>query len=118
MSIQAHFRLAKKLTRLLDSQFSIYGFRFGLDPVIGLFPGIGNWLTTLTSFNLFWLAYRLHVPSQIYLHMILTIIIDALITSIPIAGNIIDFFYKSNVKNLMLLSRYVDGEVLEGEMIN
>lgn len=118
MTIQEHFRVARKLARLLDSQFKVAGFRFGLDPLLGLIPEFGNITTTALSCYLFWLAYKLNVPRSVYLQMITHIGIDFLITTIPILGTASDFFYKSNEKNLLLLSRYVENEVLEGEVID
>ena len=118
MTIQEHIRLAKKLSRLLDSQFEFSGFRFGLDPIIGLIPEFGNVITTLASLYLFVVAYKLQVPSKIYIQMVWNIVVDSIITSVPVLGNIADFFYKSNERNLKLLSPFVDDEVLEGTVVS
>ena len=118
MTIQKHFRLAKQLARLLDSQFKIARFRFGLDPILGLIPEFGNMITTLASLYLFVVAYKLQVPSKIYIQMVWNIVVDSFITSVPILGNVADFFFKSNDRNLKLLSPFVDDEVLEGTVVS
>lgn len=118
MTVTKHFKIAKFLAKLLDNQFEILGIRFGLDPILGLIPSVGNIVTTIISCYLFLLAYRLRVTKDVYFQMIFHIVLDFLISSIPVFGNISDFFYKSNEKNLKLLSLYVDDEVLEGRVIS
>lgn len=118
MTIKEHFRTAKLLTKLLDSQFQVLGIKFGIDPIIGLIPALGNMVTTLTSGYLFWLAWKVQVPGWVYVEMLVNIGLDALITAVPLLGNIFDIFYKANEKNLKLLTRFIEPDVLEGKLLS
>jgi len=112
-----HMAFARKLTRLLDLRFSVFGFRFGIDPLLDLIPGFGNAATTITSLYLFWLGYRLRVPNHVYLKMLVNIGIDYILGSVPVLGIVGDALYRSNVRNLALLDLYYDPSVLEGEYV-
>lgn len=69
----------------------------------------------IVSLYLFWIASELKVPRQVYFQMLGNIIIDYLLGLIPVAGVVFDAFYRSNVKNLGLLEKYIEPDVLEGE---
>ncbi len=108
--MDTHLTNAKRLTRLLDTKFQILGFKFGLDPLLDLIPGLGNIVGTFVSLYLLWIGYRINIPKKVYIQMIGNIIIDFAFGSIPFAGVVFDAFYKSNIRNLALLERYFEGE--------
>jgi hypothetical protein len=97
------------LARWMDSEFEIPGtrIRFGLDPLLGLLPGLGDLLTTLVSLYILGAARRYGVPRVTLLRMAANIAIDAALGALPVFGDIIDVFWKSNVKNVALLQRHV-----------
>jgi len=93
-----------KIAKLMDSQFRIPGtnFTFGLDPIIGLFPGFGAVVDYAISAYLLIAMVRNGASSRVVAKMILNITIDGLVGMIPVLGNVFDFFYKANRKNLVL----------------
>ncbi|MDQ3392874.1 MAG: DUF4112 domain-containing protein [Bacteroidota bacterium] len=103
----------EKLSKVLDSNFTLPGtnFKFGIDPIFGFFPVIGD----LTSFAIscFLLAYmgKFGASRKVIILMLGNIILDAVIGSIPLLGNIFDFTYKANNRNIRLLKKhYEDGK--------
>lgn len=92
----------------LDSKFTLPGtkIRFGLDPVIGLIPLLGNFSTMLISFLLVFVMARYPVSRKVVLLMVLNVLADAIIGSIPILGNIFDFGFKANIRNVSLLKSH------------
>jgi len=117
MSIHTHYKIAKQLVNLMDTRFSVFGIKFGLDPLLDLIPWFGSILGAVISLYLFYLAYKLNVPSWVYFRITWNIILDFLLGEIPYAGIIFDTFYRSNVKNFALIQRFYDPDVLEGEII-
>jgi hypothetical protein len=97
------------LARWMDNAFEIPGtrIRLGLDPILGLLPGLGDMLTTLVSLYILGAARRYGVPRVTLLRMAANVAIDLALGSLPIAGDVFDVFWKSNVKNVALLQRQV-----------
>lgn len=108
LSIREHAQIAAKLSKFLDSKFSVFGFRFGLDPLLGLIPGLGDSISLLVSCYIVWIAYRLKVPWTTIIKMIRNLGIDYVFGIIPIVGDIADFFYKANLKNMELLRKHIN----------
>ncbi|HXC68899.1 MAG TPA: DUF4112 domain-containing protein [Pyrinomonadaceae bacterium] len=102
--------LDKSLERLgwiMDDLFRVpvLGWRFGLDALIGLIPGLGDTTTSLVSFYILAAAVRYRVPKITLLRMGLNIGIDYLVGSLPVVGDVVDAWWKSNQMNLDLLRR-------------
>lgn len=102
----------------MDIKFKVLGIRFGIDPLLNIIPGIGNYLATGISCYLFYIAWRLKVPVVVYLHMVWNILVDFIFGVVPYIGIIFDLFYRSNVRNFVLLEKYFDPDVLEGELLD
>lgn len=111
--LRGHIQFAKRLVQLMDTKFSFMGVRFGLDPLLDFIPFFGDLIGTIVSLYLFWIAFELKVPEKVYFRMLGNIIIDSLLGLIPVAGIVLDAFYRSNVKNLDLLEKYI-GWKMEG----
>jgi hypothetical protein len=96
-----------RLSLWLDGVFRIpgVGWRFGLDAIIGLIPGVGDTLTSLASFYILAAGVRYRVPKITLLRMGLNLGIDYVVGSIPIVGDIFDAAWKSNQKNVELLRK-------------
>jgi hypothetical protein len=96
-----------QLSRWMDGLFRIpgLGWRFGLDAIIGLVPGIGDTLTSLASFYILAAGVRYRVPKITLLRMGFNIGIDYLLGSVPLVGDIFDAAWKSNQMNMELLRR-------------
>ena len=98
----------RKWSVLLDSAFRVPGTQltFGLDPILGLIPGIGDFTTPLFAALLLVHAVRLRLPRIVQLRMLFNAIIDFGIGAIPVVGDLFDFGWKANVRNLALLERH------------
>ena len=108
----ARLRWVERVARLMDSQFQLPGtrFRFGLDPLLGLVPIVGDLSTTVVSVALLLTMLRHGASGAVVVRMSLNIFIDTVVGGIPILGNIFDFAYKSNERNVALLRRhYAEG---------
>ncbi len=99
--------LAKWISVWSDTVFEFpgLGFRFGLDPIIGLIPVAGDFATAVVSLYILTLAAEMQVPRSTMLRMGLNVAIDYFVGSIPIVGNIFDFAWKANARNMQLLER-------------
>jgi hypothetical protein len=99
----------RMITALFDQAFGIPGtrFRFGLDALFGLVPGLGDLAGGVVAVYALQVARRLRVPSEIQLHMLSNIALDALIGSIPLIGDIFDFVFKAQTRNLALLDDWL-----------
>lgn len=98
----------RRLTALFDSAFRIPGtsIRFGLDPIIGLIPGLGDMTSPVIALLILWQGARLRIPKVVLARMVLNAIIDAGLGSIPVIGDLFDFAWKSNDWNLSLLEHH------------
>jgi len=101
----------------MDIKYNILGIRFGIDPLLDIIPGFGNVLSAATSLYLFWLAYRVGVPTLVYVHMLWNIFLDYLLGAVPFLGIIFDAFFRANIKNFVLLEKHFDPDILEGKII-
>lgn len=115
--MKSHILFARRLVELLDTKFNLLGIKFGIDPFLDLFPIFGNLLGVAISCYVFWIAYQLKVPQQIYWRMAWHIAADFVLGAIPFAGFVFDLFYRANSKNLALLAPYMDLDVLQGIVI-
>ena len=99
------------LAAVLDDIFHIPGtkIRFGLDPIVGLVPGLGDIITGLLSFLIVFAAWQRGLPRVALSRMVINIGIDTLLGSIPIVGDLFDTVWKSNRMNYNLLVRYRGG---------
>ena len=96
------------LAWIMDDYFRVPGTnrRFGLDPLIGLIPGIGGGATgVLSAFTLFRGAQR-GVPKIVLARMALNILIDSGCSVIPVVGDAFSFWFKSFARNHALLTKH------------
>ena len=100
---------ARFLADLLDQRFTIPGtsIRIGLDPIISLIPGIGDLLANLTGSMILIVAAQLGVPKVVLARMGINIAANTIIGAIPIFGDIISIWFRSNVRNVALLERSI-----------
>lgn len=94
---------------LLDSAFKVPGLpvRFGLDPILGLVPGLGDLTTPIFTVALLVTGVRMRVPAVVLARMVVNAGIDAIIGLVPILGNLADIGWKANLHNLDLLERHM-----------
>jgi len=99
----------RTITRLFDQAFAIPGtkWRFGLDALFGLVPGLGDIAGALVAVYVMRVARQLNAPPAVQLHMLSNIALDALIGMVPVAGDLFDFAFKAQTRNLALLDAHV-----------
>ncbi len=97
----------RKLSILLDTKYKVGGFHFGWDALLGLFPLFGDFLTTILSFYIILEAALLGCPLAVLLRMVVNVMVENGMDFIPVFGNMFDFIWKSNRKNVGLLEAYL-----------
>ena len=102
------------ITRLLDNavRIPIINYRIGLDPILGLIPVLGGAISTAISSYTLWGAHKLGHSKVTLLKMMVNLLVDWAIGTVPIAGDIIDFFLKANQRNLRMLNLDEEEEAL------
>jgi hypothetical protein len=105
---QQRIELLRRVSRLLDSAVPVPGtsFRFGLDPILGLIPGLGDLVSPIFTLGVIWQAREFGVPRVVLMRMIFNAGLDMLIGLFPVVGDLFDFAWKSNNKNFALLERH------------
>lgn len=93
----------KQLEAKLDRQFSVLGVKFGYDGLIGLVPGVGDLITGALGLYLIFEARRLGAQRWTMVRMLMNWGIDFTIGAIPLVGDLFDFAFKSNSRNIRLL---------------
>jgi len=99
----------RRLAWLLDNSIRLPGgFRIGLDGLIGLVPGVGDLLSALLSSYIVIEAARMKVPGSVLLRMVGNIALELGIGLVPLAGDLFDFVFKANMRNMRLIETYLD----------
>jgi len=100
--------LFRWLALIMDDFLRLPGtsLRFGLDPIIGLLPGIGDVASAIISAVALVHAARYGVPKILLGRMATNILINELVGIVPGLGDAFSFWFKSNVRNYELLRRY------------
>lgn len=100
----------KQYAKLLDSKFRIPGtdMTFGIDPLLGLIPGLGDLIGYGFSAVLLYSAFKKGVKGEVLIKMLGNIGLDALVGMVPILGTVFDFVYKANTRNYQLLTEFVE----------
>src|SRR4029453_4265783 len=104
-------RRLQRIAKLMDSQIRVpvIGLRIGADAIIGLVPGVGDIVTGAIGAYLIYEAQRLGIPRAAVLRMVANIAFDTAIGAIPFAGDIWDFFFRANDRNMQILARHIGG---------
>lgn len=101
-------QFAEKIAKLMDARFQIPGtrMRFGLDPVLGLVPVLGDLAGFAVSGALILYMLRFGASRKVIALMVLNATLDATIGSIPVLGWVFDAYYKANQRNIRLLKEH------------
>lgn len=99
----------RRLARLYDAGLRIPGTRFelGLDPLVGLVPGIGDVVGAGVATYIVLEAARCGVSSSVLLRMLVNLGIDAVVGAVPVIGDVFDAGWQANIKNVSLLERHL-----------
>lgn len=102
----------ESMAKWMDSRFTIPGtnIRFGFDALIGLVPGAGDFATLFISGYMITILAKNGASRFLVARMALNVVIDAVLGSVPILGDIFDVAFKANLRNTKLLrEHYVEG---------
>jgi hypothetical protein len=101
---------SRTIAHWLDDAFRIPGtrLRFGLDPLIGLIPGLGDIVGGLLSTYIVVEALRTKPPRALLLRMLANLGVDMVLAAVPIAGDLFDAGWKANSRNLSLLRQHIE----------
>jgi hypothetical protein len=102
---------ARLLAYILDDLIPIPGtkYRVGLDPIIGLIPGLGDTSTAAFSSLILVHGLRAGVPRVVLVRMAINILINSILGALPGLGDLFSAWFKSNQRNYRLLRRHSAG---------
>ncbi len=105
----ARLARARVLARALDSAVGVPGtrFRVGLDPLLGLVPGLGDLAGAALSGYIVLVGIQLGASRSVVLRMVANVAIDTLVGSVPVLGDLFDAGWKSNNRNVALIEQHV-----------
>jgi len=100
------------LATLLDTALVIpgTGVRFGLAALIGLFPVVGDIITTALSLFIVHEAYQLGAPGHVIARMLGNVALDGVFGAVPLVGDAFDVLWRANRRNVLLLREWLDHE--------
>jgi hypothetical protein len=92
--------LIERIAWLMDGSIRIGPYSIGLDGILGLLPGGGDFVGTLVSGVIVWRAMQAGLPKSAIARMVVNIGIDTLLGAIPLIGDLFDFVFKANIRNV------------------
>ena len=97
-----------KLAWLLDASIKVpfTRWRIGLDGLVGLIPGVGDAVAGVASMWIVLAGVRRGAPFTVVLRMLLNVAVETIIGSIPIIGDLFDFVFRANLRNMDLIRQY------------
>lgn len=106
---QSELDRLEQFAHWLDTAFEVPGtrFRFGLDPILGLIPGFGDFVGLVAAVYLLSVAQRFGLPKVTVVRMMLNVGIDMVVGSIPLVGDLFDAAWKVNKRNLEIVKRHL-----------
>lgn len=98
------------MEKLLERAFVVPGLNrpIGLDSIVGLIPVVGDIATALMGAYIVWEARNLGMSKLQLTRMAANVGIDTALGAIPFAGDVFDFFWRSNTKNLKIIRKHLD----------
>ncbi len=99
----------RSLSHILDEAIAIPGvnYRVGIDPLIGLIPGGGDFFSALLSAYIVLEATRFGLPKETLGRMVINVLIDTFTGIIPVLGDLFDLTWKANSLNVQLLEDHL-----------
>lgn len=110
-TIEEELRHFRAFAQIMDAKFSLFGVRFGVDSILGLIPVAGDVSTGIAGIVALISAFRLKLPFSAKLHILWNLGFDTLLGSIPLIGDIFDFFFRSNTKNFKVVEKHLARKV-------
>jgi len=99
-----------RLARLLDQALPVPGTsrRVGLDPLLGLVPGVGDLVSAVLSLAIVHGALKHRVPARHVWRMIGNLLTDTVVGAVPVLGDVFDALFTANVSNVKILLAHRD----------
>ena len=103
-------RRVEALEMVLERSFVIPGINkpIGLDAIVGLVPVVGDLVTMAMGAYIVWEARNLGMPKWKLLRMAGNVVFDSAIGAVPLAGDLFDFLFASNTRNLKIVRKHLD----------
>jgi hypothetical protein len=110
VNLTGRLKWVERIAYLFDEQFRIPGtkFKFGIDPIINLLPVAGDAAGFMVGAALVLTMAKHGVSRKVLILMMLNLMLDGLIGSIPLIGQLFDFYYKANTRNIKLLKEHYE----------
>lgn len=99
-------RRLDRLAWLLDRSIPIGKWRVGLDPIIGLVPGAGDWIGAIISLYIVYEGARLGVPANVLMRMGGNVLVESVVGAVPVLGDVFDAAWKANTRNMALIRQH------------
>jgi hypothetical protein len=98
------------LEQMLERAFTVPGINrpIGLDAIVGLVPVVGDVITAAMGAYIIWEANNLGLPKWKLWRMGGNLLFDSAVGAIPVAGDVFDFVFRSNTRNLRIIKRHLD----------
>lgn len=107
LDAENRLRRVRALAWFLDRAFKFgKDRRFGVEPLIGLIPGIGDWIGGVISLYILYEGARLGLSWPVLLRMGGNILVETVVGAVPVAGDIVDFFWQANMRNVRLIDAH------------
>jgi len=107
---EAALRRLDWFARWSDDVFRIPGtsIRIGLEPLVGLLPGVGDAAGLLVAAYVPIEAWRIGAPPALIMRMLGNIAVDGLLGTVPLVGDAFDVVFKANRRNVQALQDWLD----------
>ena len=105
---------------VLERSFMIPGTNrpIGLDSIIGLIPVVGDFVAAGLGAYIVWEARNLDMPKWKLMRMMGNVAFDTAVGAVPVAGDLFDFMFRSNSRNLRIVKAHLDKHHPETRVID
>jgi hypothetical protein len=104
-------RRLRGVSWFLDRSIPVGKWRIGVDPLIGLLPGAGDWIGALLSLYVFYEGARLGLSTRVLMRMAGNILVETIVGAVPILGDMFDFVWQANMRNVALIEQHYRPEL-------
>jgi len=97
-----------RLAMLFDTAFVVPGtnIRFGVESIIRLVPGIGDFAASALSCYLLFEAHSLGVPKHVFARLLANVALEGIVGTVPLVGDAFDVAFRANRRNVRILREY------------
>lgn len=106
LEAERRLRRLRRLAWFLDRSIPIGRWRVGVDPILGLLPGAGDWIGAVLSLYVFYEGARLGMPGPVLTRMAGNILVETIVGAVPVLGDLFDFAWQANMRNMELIERH------------